>query len=466
MQNKTRTWTIKQICEYLWEFERENNLLDLEIQGVLIWQAIRFEVYSTITEKTAIYNRAHSTIDRSIRNLIKLPKLILNAVTRNPFIGDYTKEFLIYDHSRKITVDGKNIDIYTHYFIEGQNQSSFDVIETQYLLEHYTSDIKKNRRYRDHEMLTVLAKEKILPIRLTSNEKEKLKELHEKFCRHFNLSTIDIKSLAINKLNKFKYKYNYNVKLLKKRNPKYIYIVVSYGNMPLIAAAKDLGIKVIEFQHGVITNYHFAYNFSDPEKKIKYFPDKILTFGDYWAKTDGFPKQTEIEVYGFPYLNKQLEKYKETPKKKSQVLIISQGTIGRELSRQIQQVAESMPEYHFIYKLHPGEYDRWKSEYYDLIAASDLGNFEVIDHNEKNLYSYFAESEYQVGVYSTAIFEGITLNCKTILFNMPGIEYMKDLIDRDIVKVVRNWEEAIRSIKNYETKNFSRDYFFKEECKS
>lgn len=337
--------TIKQICECLWDFERENRLLDLEIQGIFIWQVIRFEVFSKLSKETGVFDQAHSTINSFTDKLQKIPKLIVNAVLMNPLIGNYTREFLIYDHARKITVDGKNIDIYTHYFIKKQKELSFDVIETQYLLDHITSDVQKNRKYRDHEMLTVLAKGKFLPVKLTSDEKQKIKDLDQRFCNYFNVTTIDIYSLVANQLNKFKHKYNYNTRLLKKRKPKSIYIVVSYGNLPLIAAAKDLGIEVIEFQHGVITQYHFAYNFGEPSKNLKYFPDKLLTFGKYWANTEGFPKQTIVEVSGFPYLNQQLKKYEGVSKRENQVLFLSQGTIGKELSRQARQVAENMPDY-------------------------------------------------------------------------------------------------------------------------
>src|SRR5699024_2275823 len=115
------------------------------------------------------------------------------------------------------------------------------------------------------------------------------------------------------------------------------------------------------------------------------------------------------------------------PKKKKQILFISQGTIGKELAKLALNISRNMPDYHFIFKLHPGEFDRWRSEYTELSTAAKFENFEVIDNNKINLYRFLAESDYQIGVYSTAIFEGLTLGCKTVLFNLPGIEYMKDL---------------------------------------
>jgi hypothetical protein len=85
----------------------------------------------------------------------------------------------------------------------------------------------------------------------------------------------------------------------------------------------------------------------------------------------------------------------------------------------------------------------------------------VIDHNHINLYELFAQSEYQIGVFSTAIYEGLTLNCKTVLLDFPGVEYMEYLIEEDIVKFAKNAEELTKFIKvdDFE-QNYNKDYFF------
>ena len=56
-------------------------------------------------------------------------------------------------------------------------------------------------------------------------------------------------------------------------------------------------------------------------------------------------------------------------------------------------------------------------------------------HNVKvvtdiNLYKQLANSEFQAGVFSTALYEGIEFNCKTILLDLPGIEYMDSFIEK------------------------------------
>ena len=40
----------------------------------------------------------------------------------------------------------------------------------------------------------------------------------------------------------------------------------------------------------------------------------------------------------------------------------------------------------------------------------------------------FSVSEYQLGVFSTALYEGVEFGCKTILADLPGIEYMDQFI--------------------------------------
>ena len=93
----------------------------------------------------------------------------------------------------------------------------------------------------------------------TDQEKELIsnvkKELEKAFNLEINLEWI----LTIHILN-FHYDYKKYAELFKKRNPKKIFVVVAYENQAIVAAAKDLGIEVIELQHGtyIDANGYFA----------------------------------------------------------------------------------------------------------------------------------------------------------------------------------------------------------------
>ncbi|MDO5820036.1 MAG: sialyltransferase, partial [Methanobrevibacter sp.] len=123
--------------------------------------------------------------------------------------------------------------------------------------------------------------------------------------------------------------------------------------------------------------------------------------------------------------------------------------------------------YQFIYKLHPGEYGTWRENYEYLIkATNEFNNFKVIDESQPPLYELFAKSHYQIGAFSTAIYEGLAFNCKTFIIDVPGVEYLDDLIEKNIVKKVKNSEELIDYIikdenNKIEFKEYNKDYFFK-----
>ena len=135
--------------------------------------------------------------------------------------------------------------------------------------------------------------------------------------------------------------------------------------------------------------------------------------------------------------------------------------------KQFKNIMENKENYDFIYKLHPGEYGTWKENYdYLTKAVAEFDNFNVIDKSEPPLYELFARSNFQVGAFSTAIYEGLAFNCKTFIIDVPGVEYLDDLIEKDIVKKVKNSKELINYIiKNenneIELKEYDKDYFFK-----
>ena len=168
-------------------------------------------------------------------------------------------------------------------------------------------------------------------------------------------------------------------------------------------------------------------------------------------------------------------KDKETNQK--QILFISQGVIGKYLSKLAYELADNLnqnemeeddnEDYTFIYKLHPGEYGTWRENYDYLTKAIDeFDNFTVIDKSEPPLYELFAKSNYQIGAFSTAIYEGLAFNCKTFIIDVPGVEYLDDLINKNIVKKVKSSEELINYLKEDEDneidlKEYDKDYFFK-----
>ena len=118
-----------------------------------------------------------------------------------------------------------------------------------------------------------------------------------------------------------------------------------------------------------------------------------------------------------------------------------------------------MKDYNIIYKLHPGEYDTWKQNYPELV--NDLDNFKVIDNSETPLYQLFAQSNYQVGAFSTAIYEGLMFNCKTFILDVPGVEYLSDLIKKGYVCQVNDISDLMDNLEHFNPKEYDKNFFFK-----
>lgn len=451
---------VKKIYDCFIEMTNRYELLDWEIQGVKIWQYSQYEIFSLVLNQLHIFDVAHDRVTKKQR-ASNLPFVFWNAMVKSPLRGMKHTDVLILAHPRKVAVDSEYIDIYTEYYTK-HGLENYTILEKPYRDRHYSNKSEKNTKYLDDYLVHCNIYSKLHKITFGEADKKRIADLESDF---FHVLGCDIKLTDVFTYNmkRFKAGSSYYDRLFKKATPKAVFLVVYYTNMEFVYAAKKNNIPVIEIQHGVITPYSLSYNFPGRVAKLDYFPDKIMTFGDYWGDSVECPISKENLIStGYPYLEKRVEKFKDISKKQKQVLFISQGTIGKKLFEIAINFAKSMPAYEVIYKLHPGEFNEWKTKYGVTKDYLDVLNLTVLDHSKKELYEYFAESCYVVGVYSTAIYEAIAFGCQCILVNLPGIEYMEKFISMGKVSVIKDAKELASEIiekKEYVMEN--KEYFFK-----
>lgn len=456
------TLSVSDICEIFFNLEEKYDLNYTEIQGCYAWQLIRMYLYYDITRRTGTFGAPQQKSLSIIDKVKSFMPFFKNSILSNPFSGKYQTDILIFDHPRKVIFKNEFTDIYSYFLVDLlKGNYSFEVLEAPYLNKHYT--IKKDYiKYTDRIQLGSYLYKKRNKIEFTPKELELITNLEAELEKAFDLK-INLKwVLTIHILN-FQYDYKKYTELFNKRKPKMIFVVVAYENRAIVKAAKDLNIKVIELQHGTITDYHLGYSYPQKTRQkgeIAYYPGKILTFGNYWINQDTCPvTEDNIIPIGFAYFEAQSKDYINIQAKNNQILFISQGVIGKYLSRIAYEFAREKKNYHIIYKLHPGEYETWRENYPELV--NDLDNFTVIDNSETPLYQLFAESAYQVGAFSTAIYEGLMFNCKTFILNVPGVEYLSDLIRNDYVCQVDNVDDLINNLESFNPKEYDKDFFFK-----
>lgn len=179
-----------------------------------------------------------------------------------------------------------------------------------------------------------------------------------------------------------------------------------------------------------------GYHYPNNDAYLEYFPDKLLLWDDYWKLMADFPlPDSKIGIYPFKFLQKKKKNYKKVQKIEDQILVISQGVIGDRIAKKILRQIESLKDFKIIFKLHPGEADRWTT-YQFLPKLKNYPNVEIVDDFNKDIYYYFAQSKYVLGVFSTAVFEALEFNCEIILLDLPGIEYMEDFLKNDKAALV------------------------------
>ncbi|MBR5503600.1 MAG: sialyltransferase, partial [Methanobrevibacter sp.] len=447
------TFTVKEICQKIWNLEEKYELNHKEIQDCYPWQLIRMYLYYEITRKTNVFESAQQSSLSLLDKVESFLPFAKNSVLSNPLSGNETVDVLIFDHPRKVMFNDEYQDIYSYFLKDTLNEygKSFETIESPYLNKHFrnNANIKENHvKFKDRILLgSFIHKSRNrgkLPF--TEEEKQFIDTLKNEIESNFNID-IDLFRIMEDHILNFQYDYKKYIELLQKRKPKEVFLVVAYENKALVAACKKMNIEIIELQHGTISPYHLGYSYpentmkiNDEIKEIEYFPDKILSFGDYWANSSYFPIDKEnIISMGFPYFEENSKTYMTMNENKNekdadennnkQILFISQGVIGKYLSKMAYETAENInnenkdKNHNFIYKLHPGEYGTWKENYdYLTKAAQNYDNFTVIDKSEPPLYELFAKSNYQVGAFSTAIYEGLAFNCKTFILDVPGVE--------------------------------------------
>ena len=97
-------------------------------------------------------------------------------------------------------------------------------------------------------------------IKFNENEKKIIVEINKYFQYELDID-INFESLFREAIIDYNTRYKYYFDLFEKSDIEKIIMLVAYGLGSILKAAKDNGIEVIEFQHGIFNKYHLGYSF-------------------------------------------------------------------------------------------------------------------------------------------------------------------------------------------------------------
>lgn len=433
--------TFGSVTEEFFDMEDQLNLLDRKIDGTYFWERIRHGTHRQILNSLGLIGQAHS----STKDVFYFPRLnmakqaIKNIFRKNPFLVS-RRDLLFYGVSRrKKRDDGFWWDIYVDFLLEVL-ESGYIYYEHPYRGRHLSPAKTENLRYWDlvKFISSAATKAGIKSARITPTEEKFLVKIENEISDRFSVE-VDLREKVRNKISKRKMLIPLYEKILRKVQPKLSIIVTGYYKKTFIEVCKNLGIPVIELQHGTIDYTQMGYSFPGKGEPHN-FPDHLFTFGEFWSNNAEFPISNEhIHDVGFPFLESKKKEYEET-KSRDQMIFVSQGTIGHRLS----ELAVKLNKHErftsrLVYKLHPGEYDRWRDEY-PWLAKSDV---EVVEKNP-SLYKLFDKSSSQIGVSSTALYEGAAFGLETYILDVPSAEKMQRFIRKGYGKKVSGLDEFLQ----------------------
>ena len=457
MKNKDYQWTFNEVLERFEAIEKKLCLDKSLIQGVPWWDTLRYQLFhellselglredfkkkKTLTIKDFLVKKIFNVIFL-IKNLIKffLPKSPLwMKINSNVILG----------HPRRKFEGGVYIDLYSDPFIDlFPKKIDFSIIEGAEGNDHMSPAKTKKLFYGESLYCFATIISKFRRLKFNQNDLLKISHLEKSLYDEFSC-LIDINKKVKNITQHWLGMHPLMRFFFKLKKPKSLFIVNSHTREATIAAAKSLGIPTIELQHGSPARGKLNYDYTSGIKK-RSFPDFFLSYGDYWSNNCKFPiDKNKIISFGHPYLYKKIKSYSHIIKE-DRIVIVSQGI--QILAKFAQDVSRQFSKKLTVeYKPHPIEFHGKEPDYFAELRNAGV----IISDKHADLYEIFARSRWQVGVYSTAIYEGLYFGTACFILNIYGSEFVKKLIELNLVCLISspkdidlNWKIDKKNIKD------------------
>ena len=251
--------------------------------------------------------------------------------------------------------------------------------------------------------------------------------------------------------------------LLSAAKPKTLVGMTHYHNEGCLAAAKLLGIKTIELQHGLISKHDLYYVYPKQYQEAVskgMFPNEIWLFGNFWKRVllggselacmkpiviGNFT--TDVSITSIDFV------------KENRVLLCAQKNLSEPYIAWIRFMRDNILPLHtdwkLIVKLHPleSEVQKYESEANDFVEVLPV----FASLNEE-----LRRAKIQVSIYSTTFFDALGLEVRNYSLNEIGFssDYASEMIELRVAEPLKNTEDVISKFENEQSKP---DYLTREE---
>src|SRR5699024_2874475 len=122
----------EELTGFLIDMEKKYNLFSISQENIYIWKLIRVSVMQYLVTNINEIESVHGSITGKQKSF-GFFKFLLHDLTNHPFSISKNTKRLIFENPRKIMLNEKSIDPYTHYLLE--DAKDFHVIEGIYQMK-------------------------------------------------------------------------------------------------------------------------------------------------------------------------------------------------------------------------------------------------------------------------------------------------------------------------------------------
>jgi len=403
--------------------------------GTKIWNLLRVFLYSNFQKLGGEVGqkKLNKNSFKSFFSLFKESLMPLHLPKNITFCGFSSVE------SRKLYND-TYYDIYLDplYDILGDRLAVFEWPESTGYRRKYDHPVYSRKYIQMHIPLYTKTFWRLLFYQLTNHRnytlqsEEVLKDIIRFICSAASVDENKLTKDIYDFITVFAFIKEYLYDILNKIKPKAVLIRCGYGRFPmaLSQACRELGIRSIELQHGMIDDYLPAYRKTMPSNNKDCVPEYLLTHGDIFTDLvrDGnlFDPQKVVSA-GFPYMERHLKERKKIDSHQKKmltpfphnILITSQWIIASEIENFVIKVAEEFEKAHMdigiLFKPHP--YD--KKDYSQLQKVRRI----ILIDKYEDIFKLFTTVDIHSTVFSTSGLEAMAFGVPNIFIDAYNISH-------------------------------------------
>lgn len=403
----------KLISDVVKKIETSFEVNQIEYDGICLWPYIRYYIFDFYQNKNSDKSKKYGTKNNRLKKYGKYVYQVVSGIIHSSFTLFHNCNSIILftatNSAKKI--DGRIVDRILEGVINYLGESILPVV--------ISTDDGNKTEFNKCLYFSVIQFSALIRSFFVKIDREKIKgiDIYKSVISTLNISDINLYGIikfVVASSGIFK-------KLFIKTNAKMVVLTCYYDicKMSAIRAAKELGIPVIELQHGTIGTQHIAYQvFRQIEDNP--FPDYFFCYGEKFKKyiSPKFITGNHIFITGSYYLEEMLKRRNDNIKlfekkyggqQKITIVIASQDNRDQIMLDFSCRIAKLNKNIRIIF------IPRYLRGYHKNIKIDNL----FIEY-ELDIYKCMQNADVTITVNSTCAYESLYLGTPLILYDISG----------------------------------------------